>query len=324
MVSSGRLAGDQPDHVLRDDLLHVDAIVRRERRALQFDRLEVAALGLLLGGFEVEAGGLEQLDRAVALDPAFQQGVRLARLVADDVEQRGGVRVLHRRPAVGGRRGLMDHQEADRPAARGLFVLVGPAAVIGHRLAAEVALAGLEVGIVDQHEGDLALQVDALEVVPVTLGRGHAIADEDDRGVLDGDLRRAGLGCAQGDVLALGPGLGLAAGGDADADRALDLEAGQRHVLGPGALALHQISTRLQSGVLELVDDVGDRFLLAFGGRAATFELIGRQHLHVLGDLGGVDVAGEGRGGENGPNRGASEQKLFHSSLKWGWNCAEP
>ena len=48
-------------------------------------------------------------------------------------------------------------------------------------------------GIVDQHDDRLALDVDALEVVPVVFGRDDAVADEDHVGVVD---RRA-----VGDVL---------------------------------------------------------------------------------------------------------------------------
>src|SRR3546814_10306880 len=82
----------------------------------------------------------------------------------------------------------MDHQHAGRALARGFLVLVGPATVVGHGLAAEVAFAGLVVGVVDQHQRALALQVDALEVVPAALGRGYAVAYEHDRRIHDLDL----------------------------------------------------------------------------------------------------------------------------------------
>ena len=39
--------------------------------------------------------------------------------------------------------------------------------------------------IVDEHDHRLALEIDALEVVPVVLGRDDAVADEDEVGVLD-------------------------------------------------------------------------------------------------------------------------------------------
>ncbi len=64
----------------------------------------------------------------------------------------------------------MNYQDAQRAVASAFLVLVSPAAVVGHRLAAEVAGAGFEVGVADQHDADLALHVDALVVVPLALG----------------------------------------------------------------------------------------------------------------------------------------------------------
>src|SRR5438045_1375374 len=75
----------------------------------------------------------------VALDPGLDGGVDQARVLTDDVEDRVGVGVLDGVPAVGGGPGFVDHDEADGAAARGLLVLVGPAAVVGLGLAAEVA-----------------------------------------------------------------------------------------------------------------------------------------------------------------------------------------
>ena len=79
------------------------------------------------------------------------------------------------------------------PLAGGLLVLVGPAAVVGE------GLAGEEVGIVggrivDDDEDDFAFDVDAGVVVPLVLGRGDAVADEDDGGV-DVDDWGCGGGC---------------------------------------------------------------------------------------------------------------------------------
>ena len=69
-----------------------------------------------------------------------------------------------------------------RPVARGLFVFISPAAVVGERLAGE------EFGIVrgrlagEQHD-DFAAHVDALVIVPLVLGRDNAMADEHGVGV---------------------------------------------------------------------------------------------------------------------------------------------
>jgi hypothetical protein len=241
-------------------------------------------------------------------------------ILADDVEDRVGVRVLDGVPAVGGGPGLVDHDEAHGAPARGFLVLVGPAAVVGHGLAAEVAFSRLVVGVVDQDERDLAVQVDALEVVPVAFRRSDPVADEDDRRVLDGDVVDAGLGGADRHLLALLPAQRLAAGLHADRDGALDVELGQRHVLGPGPLArLQLVAAGLQARGLELVGDVGDRLGLAGRGRPAALEGVGRQDLDVFGELGRIDVrvGGEG-GGHEDAESGAAQQKLFHRSLRTG------
>ena len=84
-----------------------------------------------------------------------------------------------------------------RAMARGAFVLVGPAAVVEARLAGEQLR--IPVRIVVEHDQDLALQVDALEVVPLVLGRFDAVADEHEAGVVDGGGRR--LHARAGDVV---------------------------------------------------------------------------------------------------------------------------
>ena len=101
-----------------------------------------------------------------------------------------GVGVAHDVPAVAGEVGAVDDERADRAHARGLLELVGPAAVVGERLAAE-ELGVVRGRIADDAEDDLAFDVDAGVVVPVELGRGDAVADEDD-GRVDVDGRREG------------------------------------------------------------------------------------------------------------------------------------
>jgi len=146
-------------------------------------RLEIARLRLLLQCLEVETSALEQVDRQIALDPRLDLRVLAFRMIAHDVEHRARVRILHRGPAVGRRLGLVHDQDAGRALARGLLVLVGPAAVVGHCFAAEVADAALEIRIVDQHDHDLAVQVDALEVIPLAFRSFHAITAEHQRQV---------------------------------------------------------------------------------------------------------------------------------------------
>ena len=74
----------------------------------------------------------------------------------------------------------MDDQYTDSATTRGLFVLVGPAAVVGHGLALEELLI---VGgrFIDDDEGDFAFEVDTGVVVPVVFGGMDAVADKDNR-----------------------------------------------------------------------------------------------------------------------------------------------
>ena len=267
---------------MRGDHRLVDGEVGGERRAFQRHRLEVARLRLLLQRLEIEAGALEQVDRQVALDPAFDRGVLRLRVLADDVEHRVGVGVLDRRPAVGRRVGLVHDQDTGGALARGLLVLVGPAAVVGHGLAAEVAVAGLEVGVVDQHDGDLAVQVDALEVVPVALRRLDAIAAEHERQVRQRNRFRSVQRRAHGDFFALRQVLRLAGYAQREFRRAGNLRAGQRHSLRPSTLAVLQVAARLETGSLHLLDHIGDGLGLARSGRAAALECVGRQRLDLL------------------------------------------
>ena len=176
------------DHVVRSDHIRLDRVAGTQALPLEFHRLEFAGLRLLFQGVEIQAGLREQTRGQITLDPAFQGGMRGARVVAHHVEHGVGVGAGHGVPAVGGRRGFMHHQHAECALARAFFVLVGPAAVVGHALAIEGALAGLEIRVVDQHHGDLALEVDTLEVVPVALRRLDAVADEHQRRVGDIDL----------------------------------------------------------------------------------------------------------------------------------------
>jgi hypothetical protein len=136
---------------------------------------------------------------------------------------------------------------------RHLFILVGPAAVVGHGLAAEVAHARFKVGIVDQHHRQFAAQVEAFEVVPLALGRIHAIADEHQRRIAEIDLFAAVHGGAHGHVVALFQLLIAFGVMQLQLDGAFDFETAQRHILRPAAhilLALEQIAAGCRPAAL--------------------------------------------------------------------------
>ena len=86
----------------------------------------------------------------------------------------------------------MDDQGGDRAPPDSFLELVGPAGIVGRGPASELAghrirRRRLEVGIIDQEDGNLSTQVDALEVIPAALRCRNAIADEDHGRVLHGD-----------------------------------------------------------------------------------------------------------------------------------------
>ena len=66
---------------------------------------------------------------------------------------------------------------ASRALFRGNLELVGPTAVVRHRLAAEERLV-LQRRVADEHDDDLAADIDPLVIVPVVLRRDDTIADE--------------------------------------------------------------------------------------------------------------------------------------------------
>src|SRR4029078_3426898 len=101
---------------------------------------------------------------------------------------RGFWSILTRLPALRGGHRLMDDHHAGRAEPRRFFIFVGPAAVIGHRLAAEIAFSAPEVRGVDEHAKDLTVHVLALEVVPVPLGSLDSVTREDERRVGEVDL----------------------------------------------------------------------------------------------------------------------------------------
>ena len=297
--------GELAENVVAGDARHADGDVGGQRR-LQVDRPEGRRPGLALHRVVIVAGALQQRGGGVALNPPLEQHrlrrvrgqlnvVALARGAFDD------------RPWIARRVRLMNDQRRDRAAPRRLFVLVRPAAVIGHGLAAELArdlLArrGLEVRVIDQHDGDLAFEVDALEIVPAALRRGHAITDEDHRRVGDADAidRPHGaeidiVGEAQRDRLA-----GLL---HRDVHRRLQLGVDHRDGLGPAAI----LARRLEPGSLELRDEVRNCLVLAGGARRAALEFVRREDAgdfrHALG------VHMRRRGGERAADESEQQQR---------------
>ena len=167
----------------------------------------------------------------------------------------------------------MDDEGGGRALPRRLFIFVGPAAVIGHRPAAERAFEPfrLPVGVVDQDDHRLAADVEPGIIVPAALGRVDAVADEDDLAILDADARLGAIGGAD-EIGAIGEADSAPRAGDLEPRAALERDLDQRHVLGPAAIV-----ARPKPGALEFPRQQGDCALLAFRPRRAALEVVGRQ-----------------------------------------------
>ena len=280
-MGGSRQAGDD---VMGGDLTGRHIELGREAGAGQGHGLEVAAASLGLQRLEIQTGAAEQIDGDVALNPALDRNPLSRRILAQDVELGHAPGVGDRLPAIGRRRRLMDDQHPGRALTRHLLVFVGPAAIVGHGLAAEgVQGRFFEIGVIDQDDQHLAAQILPLEVVPIPLGRGDPIADEDQGRVLQADVlgRVAGR---EGDLASLGHRQGPVA----QLQRRLDVglgEAVQDHVLGPLAVR----TARLEAGGGVLAAQIVDHLLLGRGGDAAPLETVVRQGSNVLGDTSCVE-----------------------------------
>ena len=214
-------------------------------------------------------------------------------LVVAEVGFLAGIGVFDHVPAVAGEVGAVNDECTDGSHTCGLFEFVGPAAVVGEGVASEeVGIGGGRVAY--DAEDDFAFDVDVGVVVPVELGRGDAVADEDDGGV---DVDGGGEGAVgDGVVVAIFEVVGV----EHDADLAvgtLGRDDGHGGFFGDGLYAdevdLLEVGAVVASG-LEAVDgelggDVfGGDFAAAEAG-AASFEEIVGEKLDVGADLFGVD-----------------------------------
>ena len=159
--------------------------------------------------------------------------------------------------------------------------LVRPAPVVGHRVAAENLFVRR---VVDQHEQDLAPHVDILEIIPVVLRRGRAVAHEDELAVQINLLHDP---CGRGDVVRArfeDPGLTSASNREGAAFGWRDADQGD--LLNPGAVRV----TRNQPEHAELLGEVGDRLFLTRRAWRASFKFIRCQRSHMLQQRAGVDA----------------------------------
>ena len=268
------------DHVARVDRPQLVGDGHR-RGIAERHRLEVACRRQLLQRVEILAGGLEQRFCGLERDPALDGRTRHVLVRRDQIELLTRL-PLHDVETVTGWLGLVDDEHARRPLLRAHLVLVGPAAVVGHRPAAEglrielIAVGGIGNGrIVDEHHERLALHVHALVIVPVELGCDYAVAHEDELGILERRGRRYVFGPRDDIVFPLERLLLPALPEHQRCRRRRDPD--QRH-----GLEIRSIRVAgFQAGGLELLGQVANREFLAPRARCASFELIRRQFFRV-------------------------------------------
>ena len=162
------------------------------------------------------------------------------------------------------------------------LILVGPPSVIGHGVPPKhlfVELRGIgrirNRRVVDEHQQRLALQVNALVIVPAVLPRHDSVTDEDNLGVFHPALRPEAM--RDGNVFIREMDTqSLAARGE-EGFR-LTRNAHQRHLLQIGSIRI----SGLEAESLELLDQIVDGLLLARCSRRAALKLIRRKRSNVL------------------------------------------
>ena len=169
----------------------------------------------------------------------------------------------------------MDDDRARRALPRRALVLVVPAAVVEPRLARE-QLRIVQSGSLFIITQDLALDVHALEVVPLVLGRLDAVADEHHLGVLELRLRRLHAGL-DGEVLVEREIGTLAAALCTKDARGVGGHAHELEALEPRAVG----RSRLEPEALETRGDVGLGELSAAATGAAALEEVVREEANV-------------------------------------------
>ena len=291
----------------------------------------------LLGGphlrVKVHARAGEQRLRLVLLDPADRGGlVGIAIGAVGDMLRAGPAR-LHDIPAIGGGHRVMDDDRGGCALARGFLIFVGPAAIIGHRAAVEGAgQAGrLVIGIIHQDDDGLPLHIHAGIVVPALFRGVDAIAHEDDRAVLDRNMRLGRAIGADHHFGAIGGGDGGFAAGEGQRRDILRGDLDQRDILEPAA-----IIAGLQAQLREFGREQRQRLLLARRSGRAPFIGVGRQFLHqplhrvdrwacgggcrLRGGAGGRSV-GHGRAGRQGQEDGDRQNGAAHDEIPFSYRC---
>ena len=290
VLQRGIRTGQLADDVLRVDrpdlLLDVERRFQPERH-----RLEVARRRLGFQRLIVLAGHLRRRGGRFDRHPALHFGLGQI-LVGRDEAEPLAAESLDDVERIARAVGLVNDDGRGRAQFSRLVVLVSPAAVVRHGAAAEdlwIERLGIRrVGnrrVVDEHDDRLALYVDAFVVVPLELGRLHAVADEDDVGVVERD----GVGhlpAERHELVAYFEGLGGSALLDHQRARKLRRQPDKRNLLCPGPVGVAWLEPR----GLEALGQKRNGEFLALRSRQAAPEFIGRHPGDVAEHRGGLPV----------------------------------
>ena len=220
-------------------------------------------------GAEVLTREREQLFGRRGRQPALDGKSLVCVIGKAQVELRFQSAVAHDTPRIGGGFRFVHDEQAGSALAYRFFELVGPATVIGHRIAVEqFRVLGGVPGVVHEHDGDLAAHVDAGVIVPLVFRCDDAVTRKHELGVVDPRFGHR----------ALGPDDHVVA--EAQRQRAaltLDLQRriGVRRDLDEGHRLQETVADAgLQAGGAKLLLDVRECFLLARTARRASLEFI--------------------------------------------------
>src|SRR5215831_14092688 len=267
--------------------------------------MEAGLTGAIDGLIEIsESSQGEEMLGDVVLDPCgCPKGVIG---IAGKVAFLDGLGVLNDLPAITRQISPMDDEDACGATTRGFFVLVGPAAVVGEGLAVEEFYV---VGrrLVDDDEGDLAVEVDVLAigagvVIPVVFGGVDAVTDEDNRRVY------VGCGLAgfvfRNDLAAVDEIDGLPIFRDEGKLCFVfdGMDGEERDLLEEGVV----VAGRLEAVKGELGGNVFGGELVATSAGAAAFQQIERQEANVSADSLRVDGCGGGAGNRRQAGNGVN------------------
>ena len=284
---------------------HGNHIVRRKRTNLadhlrlqphrQGPGMKIAGTGVRHHLVEVEPRHRGQLFRDIQLHPGSHS--QLGRVLDLEIGLLPRIRVPHHLPRIAGHIGLVNQHHAHRAFARCLFILVGPAPIVGQRPARE-ELRVIRRWLIHQHQQHFTAHVDALVIVPVIFRRVDPVTHIDDRCI---DRRRGLLRLVVAHILIEQLQIERRALLRLERERRLRQcgHSDQGDFLHVGSV----VARRLQPIEGELCAHVLGRNVASALSGTAAFEQVMRQKSHVRPNAFRIDLLHGGKGKTGEPHR---------------------